>query len=341
MSHRRIWFHLSLLFALIAAGAVVYWWFHGPTAVPHLIASLKHEDWRNRQQTIATLGKIGPAAKPAVPHLLALTAEAAPLTDQIAAAAALTLIDPSAARAIVPTYVRALNSREARVRYEAGMVLAELGAIAKPAVPALVQATRDVDRMVRRYAVNALGRIGIPASQVLPALIAALEDKESAVRHDALLGLSYGGFAPDSLRQAEPMLRRLRETDNSAFIADSVLMRLERAGAQENAAALYLLASSRDHKIYALHKIAKIGPTAAEATAAVVRALEDEHPLVRYLAVEALGAIGPAAKESIPALEAALQDDDELVRSAAVEALSAIRGQRPSPPVTHDAKERG
>ena len=86
MTNRRIAFHLGILLTLITIGVAMYWFFHGPLGVPHLIESLKDSDWRKRYQTIAQLKKIGPAAKPAVAELLTLAKQgahrsaAAPLT---------------------------------------------------------------------------------------------------------------------------------------------------------------------------------------------------------------------------------------------------------------------
>lgn len=341
MTNRQIGLHLGILFALIAGGITVYRYFHGPSAVPHLIDALKDEDWQNRQQTIAQLGKLGPPAKAAVPKLLTLAGRDSRLSDQMAAAAALVEIDPSSARTIIPQYVAALQSHDARMRYEAGMVLSALGAVGKSAVPALLQAARDPDGLVRRWAVTALGRIGIPSTQVLPTLITALDDKDSTARHDALIALSYGGFPRDGLRPAEPALRRLLDDRMARFMAEPILKRLETTDSTESTVSAHMLASSREQKVYALHKLAKAGPTAAAASSAIMRQLNDEHPLVRYLAVEALGATGAADAQIIVALEAKLNDTDDLVRFAAAEALEALRAGHPTLPVTSSDKEGG
>jgi HEAT repeat protein len=72
-----------------------------------------------------------------------------------------------------------------------------------------------------------------------------------------------------------------------------------------------------------------------------MRQLHDDHPLVRYLAVEALGATGAADAQIMVALEAQRNDTDELVRFAAAEALEALRAGHPTLPVTSRDKEGG
>lgn len=321
MTNRRIAFHLGILLTLITIGVAMYWFFHGPLGVPHLIESLKDSDWRKRYQTIAQLKKIGPAAKPAVAELLMLAKQGA---HRSAAAAALIEIDPGAASTIVPSYIEALKNSDARVRYEAAMVLAELGPAAKPAVAALVQAAKEENTLVRRWAVTALGRIGIPASQILPTLIAALEDPDTSVRQDALNAFN-GGMPWSALKQAEPALRRLHDNPGLRVYVNPILSRLERSDAEANEVrTLYMLDSSHGSKTYTLHKLAKMGPAGAAATPGLIRALNEEHPLHRYLAAEALGAIGPAAAPAVPALTERLNDPDDLVRTAAAEALAAI-----------------
>ncbi len=71
------------------------------------------------------------------------------------------------------------------------------------------------------------------------------------------------------------------------------------------------------------------GPTAAYLGIPIeqwIRAARDSDPLVRRLAVYALGMIGPTGgKRSIKALEAAMKDDQPFVRLWAASALARVR----------------
>lgn len=72
--------------------------------------------------------------------------------------------------------------------------------------------------------------------------------------------------------------------------------------------------------------IAEIGPAAApRAVPALVKALSDEYPIVRYAAANTLKELGPAAAEAIPALEKATKDRSDDVAFMARKALQAIK----------------
>jgi len=71
--------------------------------------------------------------------------------------------------------------------------------------------------------------------------------------------------------------------------------------------------------------IESIGPEAAVAVPALIKALKDKDGLVRQRAAIALGAIGPAAEEAVAALVEASKWDP--VRPAAEEALARIKAR--------------
>jgi HEAT repeat protein len=68
-----------------------------------------------------------------------------------------------------------------------------------------------------------------------------------------------------------------------------------------------------------------IGPDAAPAVPALVRALKDPEGLVRQRAAIALGSIGPGARDALPALKEASRV--EIVRIAAEEAIQKIQAR--------------
>jgi len=70
--------------------------------------------------------------------------------------------------------------------------------------------------------------------------------------------------------------------------------------------------------------IAKLGPKAAKAVPALIRALKDEHVSVRDDVVRALGAIGPAATSAAPALAEAFADKERYLRDTVFETLQKL-----------------
>jgi len=62
----------------------------------------------------------------------------------------------------------------------------------------------------------------------------------------------------------------------------------------------------------------------------LLKCLHREDPVIRGVAIMALGEIGPLASEATPALEVTATNDTEVrVREAAREALKKIKGEEP------------
>jgi HEAT repeat protein len=327
MTHREIALHLGAAAALFVLGVGAYWTFHSAYAVPGLIRLLQGEDPKARRHAAASLARLGAPAKPAVEELRKQARLDRKLNDRTSAVGALVEISPSAAHGLIPVYIEALHHTDPRVRYEAAMVLAELGPVGKEAVPPLVATARDPNELVRRWAVTALGRIGVASAEVRQTLVAALADSE-VVRHDALLVYSYGFLPREALQQAAPSLRRLGEDKRYAARVAAALRPLE----QPFNPAIELQVHGQGLKAdgpgrrYALQKLARLGPAAVPALPAIVAVLNDPRPLHRYLAIETLAAIGPGAASSVPALRERLNDEEALVRAAAADAIAAISG---------------
>jgi len=326
MTNRQVGFHLGALALLILLGIGGFWYFHSAQAVPGLIRALDRDDPKTRRHAAATLARLGPEAKPAVDALLALAQLHRKLSDRTSAVGALVEISPAAAHGLIPRYTAALRSDNSRVRYEAAMVIAEMGPVGKAAIPALAAAARDSNDLVRRWAVTALGRIGVGTPESTQALIAALGDPSETVRHDALLAFSYGFLSREATRQAAPAIRAIGREKRYAAAASSALRTLDQAPTLEIELRVqtHMLKSDKAGIRYALQKLARLGPAAAPALGEIIAVLGDARPLNRYLAAETLAAIGPAAAPALPALRERLQDDDALVRSAAADGIALI-----------------
>ena len=91
-------------------------------------------------------------------------------TEQDAATDALGRIGPAA----VPALVEALRGGDSAVREKALEVLGRMGSDAEPAVPDLIWLLDDPDPAVRKAAARTLGRIGPAAQAAVPALMRSL-----------------------------------------------------------------------------------------------------------------------------------------------------------------------
>jgi HEAT repeat protein len=182
-------------------------------------------DWNDavRQAAATVLGRLGPAARDAVPVLAqgladpdppfrraaaqalgqigapaadALAALAAALADgnegvRRATAEALPRVDPAwtenpRTRDVAPSLLEKLKGRGDPAKQVEAEALVAMGVAA---VPALIGALRDDDRAVREATAELLCRIGPPAREAVPALRQALEDPHGWVRDAAARAL--------------------------------------------------------------------------------------------------------------------------------------------------------
>lgn len=134
----------------------------GPEAVPALRSALAGAVYDKQWPILHALGKLGPAAKQAVPVLMKVLQNEV-LHDFLG------------------------------VRSEAADTLGKIGLEAGAAVPALIEVLKDKEWTVRSHAAQALGEIGVAALASVPALIGALKDKEWTVRHAAAVALGEIG----------------------------------------------------------------------------------------------------------------------------------------------------
>ena len=147
-------------------------------AVPVLLPLLKEPKGWIRGRTMNTLRALGPAAKAAVPELLAVLrnpndADAERFSTRNMAALALGEIhDPP--ELIVPALCEALQDDDPRLRGAAASALRSMSWRAVAAIPAIEAATKDADADFQKAAATALAEIRRPAppgiGDVLPSL---------------------------------------------------------------------------------------------------------------------------------------------------------------------------
>ena len=150
---------LALAAVVTACGAAAE-----PAADPPLVRALRDGSyWPNQYRAAEELGKLGPAAKYAVPALIEATTAGHP-SVRMAAARALGSVGGPAPE-VLAALKKVARDDDRWVREAAVDTLAKvfdhLGARGRDAVPDLAAATRDADPAVRVRAVRALGRLSL------------------------------------------------------------------------------------------------------------------------------------------------------------------------------------
>lgn len=124
-------------------------------AVPALRSMLKYADPAVRWQAARALGKIGEPALPALADLMRLAESDPDPSVREHAAEAMGDIGPAAAAGI-PSLVKALGDKVARVRRDAVRSLGQMGPAAKAALADVRRATEDPDENVKKAAQGAV-----------------------------------------------------------------------------------------------------------------------------------------------------------------------------------------
>jgi HEAT repeat protein len=229
----------------------------GAAAVPRLAEALASPCRRVRREAAWALGRLGPAAEPAVVPLMTALRDRDPKVAQ-AAAHTLGLIGPKASGAAEALVVVLADSNYLLCRM-AAWALAQIGAAA---VPALIQALTSPDMFVRCEAAWALAQIGRAASDAVPALVTVLRSDEAQCLAKAMTSLPAEA---EHLCQTTPVFIPPRKGTAEAFC------------------------------LSAIKALGEIGPPAAEAVPDLRRLAEAGNGTAQIVAIQALRQIDPAA----------------------------------------------
>jgi HEAT repeat protein len=198
----------------------------------------------------------------------------------------------------------AMEDRSPRVRYAAAYALTDFGVGVEPMIPALIRhAQHDPDATVRETVARAMGSLGPPAVSpaVVPMFVKAIESPAaSATLRASLVGV-LAGLGPAARVAAPAIVRLLRSAEEDvgrdiALRARPVYGLVASESLGEGSIAL------RRNAARALGVLAPGTPTADEAVAALVAALDDPADEVSQQVGESLIALGPAARASVPSL---------------------------------------
>lgn len=255
--------------------------------------------WITRRQAALTLGRLGPLAKEAVPHLMQhldeVHADDPETSPRRWALSALALFGREASAA-APRLIQLLNDCDSSVITKLGCLeaLSQIGSAAPPAIPAIIdQVNRDAQPAeVALGAVEALGMIGPDAAVGVPVLMRTAQSERAEFRRDAVRSL--GRMGPLA-RVAQPLLCDLMLDDDSAQVRDSAMVSL-----------------------------GQTGPQAWEFVEALLAADEAE---IRERAVNVVAGWRTIARQIVPSLEPLLDDAEPSVRLAAVKSYRSLTSQ--------------
>jgi HEAT repeat protein len=239
----------------------------------------------------------------------------------------------------VADWTKRLSDKDARIRLQAALALAQYGPAAKAAVSGLCKVLQADSSEVRYAAATALGAIGPEAKAGLNALIHALDDKDWFVAVAAAQALEKLGPAA---KAAVPALTRVLQPRDAvkdyrpircAAVALALVKIDPQAKVVKPALALVvdkLLDDDRQDndgsRVVGAQTLGQFGPAAKPAVGALVRRLKDKDATVRIAAADALMKIQPEqqAAPAIQILTAELKNPDVLCRILAAEALGVI-----------------
>jgi HEAT repeat protein len=166
----------------------------GPAALPGLTQALADSDSEVRLAGAKGLGRLGPAAQPAIPAL-----------------------------------VEALKDRVGIVRRVAALSLGSIRPSTPEAIAALVHALGDPDAAVVDNAAHSLIDLGLVA---VPALAGALKHPDGGVRAGAAVtltaGVQFGGFRPVSAETVAALIEALK--DSQPDVRDEIARVLAEVG---------------------------------------------------------------------------------------------------------------
>ena len=150
----------------------------GKPAVAALVADLADNP---RKDVMMLLGKMGPAAREAVPALVALTRDD-DVGMRCAARLAMWRIDRAheCNRALFDNLRLDLKGPD-EARVDVCAAVGEIGPEAKSMVPALLEALREQDSVAQDFVAEALGHIGAEARAAIPALVEALRPPNTSL----------------------------------------------------------------------------------------------------------------------------------------------------------------
>lgn len=266
-----------------------------------LIAKLSSDSPLERVNAAMELGKLGPTANPAIPHLIAILSDSASVTLHTGS-------------------IPALPTSPAR---EAMTALIQIG---DPSVEPLIGALKERNSEVQQNAAEALGDMN--DVRAVEPLIALLNKNDTTVRKNALEALGKLG----DVRAVDPILEALK--DRRTIIQDTAFNALKNLlGAltkRRDIQTIGVILGYPDSLVRRLAITALGDIPSSQSAALLVPVLDDPDTRIRDTAIDVLKKIGEPAGEP---LVTTLQEGDIKVRILAAMILGDIRDTRAVEPL--------
>jgi HEAT repeat protein len=291
----------------------------GARGVPLLLLAVRDTDPFVKGPAVYQLGKIGPAARAALPDLIDNMIFSAdrfdPLQGEVARAIAKIGLNRSDAAATILVFLELIE------KDFSGDIAILIGQIGDDLVPILSERVADEHKntVVRGFIARALGRIGAGAAPAVPPLISFLDDTNTdALTRSTIIG-AIGRIGPNA-RAAVPSLVRFLTSDFE--VTATALAGIGPPAVDGLAGAAR--STDRDLQVAAIRALGQLGRVAAPATSLMVEIAMKGDRSVRVHAIEALGAVGHDAILAEPSLVRCLVDPSQRIRAAACEALGTL-----------------
>jgi len=315
-------------------------------AVPTLIRMVRED--REAEFAAYLLGRIGPAARAAVPDLVAMYDKAKVMGRSNPAVGPLARIGP--AEMVLPVLLEALRAplRSPRSGQHDNAVrsIALLGPDARQAIPDLIQ---DLDGTLPGAGPSASAALHEIGPETIPYLIEALGPAANGERR-AGAAKTLAEFGPAAKAAIPALQQALR--DGESTVAVEAAFALCKVQSDTEAAIHVLLQALREDPrapagLLPVENVASrmrsIGPALKPFAPTLIGMLGENNPGLSRRIIPILSEMGPAAKGAVPALVELTQSEDPQLRDAATLALvevgadaeiavSALRDRLKEPP---------
>jgi HEAT repeat protein len=301
-----------------------------------LIGALKDTNWWVRSDATRALGQIGEGNRSAITALTEAFMDKKSML-QSEAAEALGSIGKGDSN-VLTTMLEVLGDTNQYMRKLAASALGRVGEGNKSVIVAVTGALKDKDTEVRTSAVSALASIGKGDSDAAMALSEALKDDDPDVRINAALvlcNIEEGNGGSNLVAVLTEALESGRRHHSGIEISAALgLCKIgEGKGDSGVVTALRaaLWAKDADDRTSAARYLSQIGQGDQAVVAGLTKALDDEVPLVRELATNAL--LKLALNDKVPAIRSQVVftlgqacQGDKAVVAALTQALSDADG---------------
>lgn len=304
--------------------------------------------WITRRQAALTLGRLGPLASEAVPHVIAHLEDVAgddpETTPRRWALSSLALFGRQASAA-APRLRQLLNDDESSAITRLGCLeaLSQIGSAAPSAIPAIIQTLNDDAQPpeVVTGAVTALGMIGADAAVSVPFLMRVAQSEHEDYRREAARSLGRIGVLA---QVAQPLLCDLLLDDDSVQVREAAMVSLGQTGPQawEYIEAL-LEAEESEIRQRAATIVANWHSLSDQIVPALKPLLSDEEPRVRLAAAQSDRALTGRSDHAWPVLvELLCAADRDVSREASKELQAIVQAQQVDAamiaPLRHDPR---